>query len=249
MRRVTQQVRSGYTHEATGRIGTVRGVSSRRTEWTRQGLRIRCKIVGDAVPKEYIPGVEKGIESVFPWAWSRASRGRRQGRADRRQVSRRQLYGAGVRDRGARCLREALQSGKSVLLEPIMKVEVVSRGLPTPSFGFELRRGRSGAGYRSNTGTSHAMVPLMNMFGYASPAAEQHGGRATFTMQFDHYAPAPPNTTEWDAAISGRRSECVLKSGSDAAEWRPAWLLPHRKFIEERRTIDEARDIDRLIAG
>jgi elongation factor G len=86
--------------------------------------------------------------------------------------------------------------GKSVLLEPIMKVEVVT---PVDCAGAvirDLRLRRSEIAEqdtRSDAVAIHAMVPLMNMFGYASALREKSGGRATFTMQFDHYAVAPPN--------------------------------------------------------
>src|SRR5260370_33726467 len=92
--------------------------------------------------------------------------------------------------------REALQKGKSVLLEPIMKVEVVTSEDYTGSIigDLNLRRGQiQGQDMRGNANVINAMVPLMNMFGYVNNLRSISQGRATFTMQFDHYAEAPAN--------------------------------------------------------
>jgi len=92
--------------------------------------------------------------------------------------------------------REALQKGQSVLLEPIMKVEVVTPEDYTGSVIGDLnsRRGRIlGQDMRGSANAINAMVPLMAMFGYVSTLRSMSEGRATFRMQFDHYAPAPPS--------------------------------------------------------
>ena len=89
--------------------------------------------------------------------------------------------------------REALQKGKSVLLEPIMKVEVVTPEDYTGSVIGDLnsRRGQiQGQDMRGNANVINAMVPLIHMFGYVNNLRSMSQGRATFTMQFDHYAPA-----------------------------------------------------------
>jgi elongation factor G len=94
------------------------------------------------------------------------------------------------------CFREALQQAGSVLLEPIVAVDV-----ETPTDFAEvivkdlrLRRGRiTGEDIRDDKAAIHALVPLMNMFGYVNALRQKSMGRATFTMQFDHYAPAGPN--------------------------------------------------------
>jgi elongation factor G len=94
--------------------------------------------------------------------------------------------------RGA--LREALQRGHSVLLEPIMKVEVVTPEEYTGSVIGDLnsRRGHiQGQDKRGNANVINAMVPLANMFGYVNTLRSMSQGRATFTMQFDHYAEVP----------------------------------------------------------
>ena len=96
------------------------------------------------------------------------------------------------------CFREALQRGKSVLLEPIMKVEVVTPEDYTGSVIGDLnsRRGQiQGQDMRGNANVINAMVPLMNMFGYVNNLRSMSQGRATFTMQFDHYAEAPANVS------------------------------------------------------
>jgi elongation factor G len=94
--------------------------------------------------------------------------------------------------------REALQKAKSVLLEPIMKVEVVTPEDYTGSVIGDLnsRRGQiQGQDMRGNANVINAMVPLANMFGYVNNLRSMSQGRATFTMQFDHYAEAPANVS------------------------------------------------------
>jgi elongation factor G len=157
------------------------------------------EIVGGAVPKEFIPGVEKGLESVlgsgvlagFPVV----------------DLKVRLVDGAyhdvdssalafEIASRAA--LREALQKGKPVLLEPIMKVEVVTPEDYTGSVIGDLnsRRGQiQGQDMRGNANVINAMVPLMNMFGYVNNLRSMSQGRATFTMQFDHYAELPANVS------------------------------------------------------
>ncbi len=156
-------------------------------------------IVGGAVPKEYIPGVEKGLNSVmgsgvvagFPVVDVKV-----------------QLVDGKYHDVDSSALafeiasraafREALQKGKSVLLEPIMKVEVVTPEDYTGSVIGDLnsRRGQiQGQDMRGNANVINAMVPLMNMFGYVNNLRSMSQGRATFTMQFDHYAEAPANVS------------------------------------------------------
>ena len=91
-------------------------------------------------------------------------------------------------------LREALQKGHSVLLEPIMKVEVVTPEDYTGSVIGDLnsRRGHiQGQDMRGNANVINAMVPLANMFGYVNTLRSMTQGRAAYTMTFDHYAPVP----------------------------------------------------------
>ena len=159
------------------------------------GFEFENDIVGGTVPKEYIPGVEKGLESVlgsgvlagFPVV----------------DLKVRLIDGAyhdvdssalafEICARAA--LREALQKGAPVLLEPIMKVEVVTPEDYTGTVIGDLnsRRGQiHGQDMRGNANVINAMVPLANMFGYVSNLRSMSQGRATFTMQFDHYEQVP----------------------------------------------------------
>jgi elongation factor G len=152
-------------------------------------------VVGGSVPKEYISGVEKGLESVlgsgvvagFPVVDLKV----RLIDGDYHDVDSSALAFE-IAARAA--LREALQKGAPVLLEPIMKVEVVTPEEYTGSVIGDLnsRRGQiQGQDMRGNANVVSAMVPLANMFGYVSNLRSMSQGRATFTMQFDHYEQVP----------------------------------------------------------
>ena len=94
--------------------------------------------------------------------------------------------------------RDGLAKAQCKLLEPIMKVEVVTPEDYTGSVIGDLnsRRGQiQGQDMRGNANVINAMVPLMNMFGYVNNLRSMSQGRATFTMQFDHYAEAPANVS------------------------------------------------------
>lgn len=153
------------------------------------------KIVGGSVPKEYIPGVQKGIESVmgagplagFPMLGVKAT-----------------LIDGAYHDVDSSALafeiaaraafREGAQKAGAQLLEPIMKVEVVT---PEDYMGdvigdLNSRRGQiSGTEARGIAAVVNAMVPLANMFGYVNTLRSMSQGRAQYTMQFDHYEPVP----------------------------------------------------------
>ena len=157
------------------------------------------EVVGGAVPKEYIPGVEKGLESVlgagvlagFPVVDLKVTL--IDGRYHEVDSS---ALAFEIASRMA--LREALQKGGSVLLEPIMKVEAVTPEDYTGSVIGDLnsRRGQiQGQDVRGNANVITAMVPLANMFSYVNNLRSMSQGRATFTMQFDHYAEAPANVS------------------------------------------------------
>jgi elongation factor G len=161
------------------------------------GFMFENEVVGGAVPKEFIPGVEKGLESVlgsgllagFPVVDLKVTLV--DGRYHDVDSS---ALAFEICARGA--LREALQKGGSVLLEPIMKVEVVTTAEYTGSVIGDLnsRRGHiQGQDVRGNANVINAMVPLANMFSYVNTLRSMSQGRATFTMQFDHYEQVPQN--------------------------------------------------------
>ncbi len=155
----------------------------------------RTRSSAASVPKEFIPGVEKGLESVlgsgvlagFPVVDLKVTLID----GDYHDVDSSAL----AFEIAARmALREALQKGGPVLLEPIMKVEVVTPEDYTGSVIGDLnsRRGQiQGQDMRGNANVINAMVPLANMFGYVSNLRSMSQGRATFTMQFDHYEQVP----------------------------------------------------------
>src|SRR5246127_1526503 len=199
--RVTRRVEHSYTHKKqTGGTGQFAAVTLIvEPNEPGKGYEFESKVVGGAVPKEYIPGVEKGLNSVmgsgvvagFPVGDVKV-----------------QLVDGKYHDVDSSALafeiaaraafREALTKGKSVLLEPIMKVEVVTPEDYTGSVIGDLnsRRGQiQGQDMRGNANVINAMVPLMNMFGYVNNLRSMSQGRATFTMQFDHYAEAPANVS------------------------------------------------------
>jgi elongation factor G len=159
------------------------------------GFVFESKIVGGAVPKEYIPGVIKGLENSvqngllagFPLIDLKAT-----------------LIDGAFHDVDSSVLafeiaaraafRELKEKGDARLLEPIMKVEVVTPEEFTGSVIGDInsRRGMiQGQDMRGNANVVNAMVPLANMFGYVNDLRSFTTGRASFTMQFDHYEEVP----------------------------------------------------------
>jgi elongation factor G len=152
------------------------------------------------VPKEFVPGVEKGLESVlgsgvlagFPVVDLKVSL---VDGAYHEVDSSALAFEIAARS----ALREALQKGASVLLEPIMKVEVVTPEDYTGSVIGDLnsRRGHiHGQDMRGNANVINAMVPLANMFSYVNTLRSMSQGRANYTMQFDHYEQVPSNVAQ-----------------------------------------------------
>ncbi len=164
------------------------------------GFAFENDVAGGAVPKEFIPAVEKGLEGQltsgavigFPVVDLKVSLVD----GDSHDVD----SSAMAFEIAARAaMREALQKGGSVLLEPIMKVEVVTPEEYTGSVIGDLnsRRGHiQGQDMRGNANVINAMVPLANMFSYVSNLRSMTQGRATFTMQFDHYAEVPKGVAD-----------------------------------------------------
>jgi elongation factor G len=164
------------------------------------GFSFENKVVGGSVPKEFIPGVEKGLESVlgsgvlagFPVVDLKVALV--DGASHDVDSS---ALAFEIASRAA--LREGLQKGHSVLLEPIMKVEVVTPEDYTGSVIGDLnsRRGHvQGQDMRGNANIINAMVPLANMFGYINTLRSMTQGRANYTMQFDHYEQVPNNVAQ-----------------------------------------------------
>ena len=163
------------------------------------GYAFESKIVGGSVPKEYIPGVEKGLESVlnagvlagFPVVDFKVTL--LDGAYHEVDSS---ALAFEIAARAA--LREALQKASPILLEPIMRVEVVTPVDYTGAVIGDLssRRGHvQGQDTRGNAAVILALVPLEAMFGYVNTLRSMTQGRATYMMQFAHYAQAPSNTT------------------------------------------------------
>jgi elongation factor G len=164
------------------------------------GVQFENDVVGGNVPKEYVPAVEKGIRQVaasgvlagFPVIDFKAT-----------------LYDGAYHDVDSSALafeiasraafREVAPKAGAKLLEPIMKVEVVT---PEDFVGdvmgdLSSRRGQlTGTEPRGNAQVINAMVPLANMFGYVNNLRSMTQGRAQYTMTFDHYAQVPQNVSD-----------------------------------------------------
>jgi elongation factor G len=194
---ITRQHEQDYTHKkqtgGTGQFARVKIVFEPNAE--SEEFVFESKIVGGAVPKEYIPGVQKGIDSVmgsgpfagFPMIGVKAT-----------------LIDGAFHDvdssvlafeiASRACFKEAAPKLGVQLLEPIMKVEVVT---PEDYVGnvigdLNSRRGQiQGQETRGVAVVVNAMVPLANMFKYVDNLRSMSQGRAQYTMQFDHYEPVP----------------------------------------------------------
>ena len=164
------------------------------------GFQFESKVVGGSVPKEFIPGVEKGLTSMlgngvlagFPVIDFKATL--TDGAYHDVDSS---VMAFEIAARAA--FREGLPKAGAKLLEPIMKVEVVT---PEDYMGdvigdLSSRRGQvQGMDSRGNARVVNAMVPLANMFGYVNTLRSMSQGRATYSMVFDHYADVPSNVAE-----------------------------------------------------
>ena len=199
--KITRPATVDYTHKKQtgghGQYARVKITAEPAVPGT--GFAFENEIVGGSVPKEFIPAVEKGLEGVmssgvlagFPVVDLKVSL---IDGASHDVDSSAMAFEIAARA----ALREALQKGGPVLLEPVMKVEVVTPEEYTGSVIGDLnsRRGQiQGQDMRGNANVINAMVPLMNMFGYVNQLRSMSQGRATFTMQFDHYAELPANVS------------------------------------------------------
>ncbi|MDR3437509.1 elongation factor G [Telmatospirillum sp.] len=191
-----------YTHKKqTGGSGQFARVKIRfEPNEAGGGFVFTNSVVGGTVPKEYVPGVEKGLRSAmgsgvlagFPMVDFKAT-----------------LYDGAYHDVDSSVLafeiaaraafREGIAKAGPKLLEPMMRVEVVT---PEEYMGdvigdLNSRRGQvSGMDSRGNARVIDAMVPLANMFGYVNTLRSMSQGRAQYSMHFDHYAEVPANVSE-----------------------------------------------------
>ncbi|RFP86414.1 elongation factor G [Rhodobacteraceae bacterium 63075] len=199
---IGHEIEHTYTHKkqsgGSGQFAEVKMIIS-PTE-AGEGYSFESRIVGGAVPKEYIPGVEKGIESVmdsgplagFPVIDFKVAL--IDGKFHDVDSS---VLAFEIASRMA--MREGLKLAGAKLLEPVMKVEVITPEEYTGSIIGDLtsRRGQvSGQEPRGNAIAIDANVPLANMFGYINTLRSMSSGRAQFTMQFSHYDPVPSNISE-----------------------------------------------------
>jgi elongation factor G len=199
---IGHEVEHTYTHKkqsgGSGQFAEVKMIIS-PTE-PGEGYSFESRIVGGSVPKEYIPGVEKGINSVmdsgplagFPVIDFKVA-----------------LIDGKFHDvdssvlafeiAARMCMREGMRKAGAKLLEPMMRVEVVTPEEYTGNIIGDLtsRRGQvQGQEPRGNAIAIDAFVPLANMFGYINNLRSMSSGRAQFTMIFDHYDPVPQNISE-----------------------------------------------------
>ncbi len=191
-----------YTHKKqTGGSGQFARVKIRfEPNEPGAGFTFTNGVVGGTVPKEYVPGVEKGLRSSmengvlagFPMVDFKAT-----------------LYDGAYHDVDSSVLafeiaaraafREGIAKAGPKLLEPMMRVEVVT---PEDYMGdvigdLNSRRGQvNGMDSRGNARVITAMVPLANMFGYVNTLRSMSQGRAQYSMHFDHYSEVPANVSE-----------------------------------------------------
>ena len=199
---ITQPTSIDYTHKKqSGGAGQFAKVVMEFEPLSKgDGFIFESKIVGGRVPKEYIPGVEKGLKASietgflagFPVIDFKCT-----------------LVDGAFHDVDSSVMafeiaaraafREAMPKAKAVLLEPMMKVEVVT---PEEYMGdiigdLNSRRGQvSGMEQRGVNHVVNGMVPLANMFGYVNNLRSMSQGRASYTMTFDHYEEVPHNVAE-----------------------------------------------------
>jgi elongation factor G len=195
---ITKKIDWDYTHKKqTGGSGQYAKVKIRfEPGEPGSGFVFENAVVGGAVPKEYVPGVEKGLTLAketgviagFPVIDLKCT-----------------LIDGGYHDVDSNvmtfdiaaraCFREAIPKAGPRLLEPMMKVEVVT---PQDYMGdvigdLNSRRGQvQGMDARGNAQVITAMVPLANMFGYVNTLRSMTQGRAQYSMHFDHYEQVPP---------------------------------------------------------
>ena len=166
------------------------------------------KIVGGVIPKEYIPAVEKGcrnaLETGVVSGFSMVDVKVTLTFGSFHEVDSSEMA---FEIAGSMAVKEAAVKAHPILLEPIMKVEGI---VPDENIGdvigdFDKRRGRlEGMQAEGTAQTLHAHVPLAEMFGYSNDLRSRTQGRATYSMEFERFAPVPPNVA----------NEIMKKAGS-----------------------------------
>ncbi|AST57875.1 translation elongation factor G [Thermoanaerobacterium thermosaccharolyticum] len=165
-----------------------------------QGYQFENKIVGGVIPKEYIPAVDAGVQEAMENGIL--------GGYEVVDVKVSLVDGSyhevdssdmAFKIAGSMAFKEGMKKGGAVLLEPIMEVEVV---VPEEYMGdvmgdINSRRGRiEGMMDRAGAKVIRGMVPLAEMFGYATDLRSKTQGRGTYTMQFSHYEEVPKNIAD-----------------------------------------------------
>ncbi len=193
---ITREVEIDYTHKKqSGGSGQFARVKIRFAPLAEGGFQFENSVVGGSVPREFVPGVEKGIKQAkdtgiiagFPVIDFEAEL--IDGASHDVDSS---VLAFEIASRAA--FREAMEKASPRLLEPVMKVEVLT---PEEYVGdiigdLNSRRGNvGGMDQRGNARAIDAMVPLANMFGYINTLRSMSQGRAQYSMQFDHYEQVP----------------------------------------------------------
>jgi elongation factor G len=199
---ITRESQIDYTHKkqsgGSGQFARVKLVFAPGPKGS--GFQFESKVIGGTVPKEYIPGVEKGLNSAI-------QNGIIAGFPMVDLVAR--LVDGGYHEVDSSALafeiasraafKEGVAKAGPQLLEPVMRVEVVT---PEDYMGdiigdLNSRRGQiTGMEPRGNGQVINAVVPLATMFGYVNTLRSLSQGRAQFTMHFDHYEPVPQMVAE-----------------------------------------------------
>jgi elongation factor G len=190
-----------YTHKKqTGGSGQYARTKLRVEPNVGKGFEFENEIKGGSVPREFVPAVEKGVKEAleggilagYPVVDVKVA-----------------LYDGSYHEVDSSemafkicasiCLKEAVRRARPVLLEPVMRIEVVvpEEYMGTVNGDLNSRRGRlEGTEVRGTTQVIKAMVPLSEMFGYATELRSRTQGRGSFTMHFGQYEEVPKNLAE-----------------------------------------------------
>jgi elongation factor G len=205
---IRNQAEAEYTHKKqTGGSGQFAKVKL-RVEPKEGDFEFENDVFGGAIPKEFIPAIEKGVtESLesgvlagYPMSGIKVT----VFDGSYHEVDSSEMA---FKICSSICAKEAFRKAKPVLLEPVMKVEVVVPDEYQGSINGDLisRRGRlEGTEMKGSTTLVHAMVPLSEMFGYATDLRSRTQGRGAFTMHFGQYEEVPRNIAEEIMAKQGK---------------------------------------------